>query len=130
MFKRLYKELNNTEIRIINNIKDFMRDSRDFENSLYDRVRWISEHDKSKDNYIKTLQSQQRIIEQLTNALKDKYEHGLFIFSEDGKIPTVIRNGKELINNLTTSFSIDWTLGEFPNIQFEQVGGTEHDMKE
>ena len=42
----------------------------------------------------------------------------------------VIRNGKELTSNLTSSFSIDWTTGEFPNIQFEQIGGTAFDMAE
>lgn len=67
----------------------------------------MSEHDRSKDNYISTLKSQQRTIEQLLNALSEKYEHGLFIYSEDGKIPTVIRNGKLLTDNMTTSFSID-----------------------
>lgn len=90
----------------------------------------MSEHDRSKDNYISTLKSQQRTIEQLLNALSEKYEHGLFIYSEDGKIPTVIRNGKLLTDNLTTSFSIDWINGEFPNIQFEQIGGTYEDDEE
>ena len=42
----------------------------------------------------------------------------------------VIRNGKELTNDLTTSFSIDWTNGELPNIQIEQLAGTHHDMDE
>ena len=62
--------------------------------------------------------------------MSEKYEHGLFIYSEDGKIPTVIRNGKLLTDNLTTSFSIDWINGEFPNIQFEQIGGTYEDDEE
>lgn len=130
MFKKLFKSIENkiteSENNVVNRIKGLDAGFED----LYNKVRWVSEHNDSKEKYIMTLQSQQRIIEQLTNALKDKYEHGLFIFSEDGKIPTVIRNGKELTNNLTTSFSIDWTIGEFPNIQFEQVGGTAHDMKE
>lgn len=74
-----------------------------------------------------TIRLQQRTIEQLMKALCSKYEHGLFVFSEDGKIPTVIRNGKELTNNLTTSFSIDWSHGEFPDIKFSQIGGTCHE---
>lgn len=68
----------------------------------------------------KTIESQQRTIEQLTNALKDKYEHGLFIFSEDCKSPMVIRNGKELTNELTSYFAIDWSRGEAPHISIEQ----------
>ncbi len=87
---------------------------------MYDNVRSCSEQNKSKDTYLNTLQSQQRTIEQLINALKDKYEHGLFIFGEDGKIPTVIRNGKELTNDLTSSFSIDWTIGSSPNIRTQE----------
>lgn len=43
------------------------------------------------------------------------------------KNPTVIRNGRLLTDNLTTSFSIDWINGEFPNIQFEQIDGTYED---
>ena len=77
----------------------------------------------------KTIESQQRTIEQLTNALQDKYEHGLFIFSEDGRIPVVIRNGQRVLNGLTKSFSIDWEAGEFPNIVIEQVAGTVSDSE-
>lgn len=77
----------------------------------------------------KTIDSQQRTIEQLTNALKDKYDHGLFIFSEDGKIPMVIRNGKELTNELTSYFGIDWNVGEIPTINIEQRAVTYHDME-
>ena len=73
---------------------------------------------------IDTLKSQQKTIEQLLDALSDKCEHGLFIFSEDGKISTVIRNGKVLTNNMTTSLNINWKNGEFSNIQFEQIGAT------
>lgn len=132
MFKKLYEKIEKriieSENSAISRIRsDISFDSR-FVQDLYDKVRWVSEHNKSKDNYIDTLKSQQRTIEQLLDALSDKYEHGLFIFSEDGKIPTVIRNGKVLTNKMTTSFSIDWSNGEYPNIQFEQVGGTwEHD---
>lgn len=77
----------------------------------------------------KTIESQQRTIEQLTNALRDKYEHGLFIFSEDGKIPMVIRNGKEITNELTSYFGIDWNIGEIPVLNIEQRAGTYHDLE-
>lgn len=130
MFNKLYDNLSNTENRVINCIKEFMNNNRNFEEKLYDKVSWMSQQHKEKDNYLRVIDSQQKTIEQLTKALCDKYEHGLFIFSEDGKIPMVIRNGKELTSNLTSSFSIDWTTGEFPNIQFEQIGGTAFDMAE
>ena len=130
MFKKIYENLSNTENRVINCIKEFMNNNRSYEEKLYDKVSWMSQQHREKDNYLRVIDSQQKTIEQLTKALCDKYEHGLFIFSEDGKIPMVIRNGKELTSNLTSSFSIDWTTGEFPNIQFEQVGGTAFDMAE
>lgn len=130
MFKKLYERLDNTENRVINCVKEFATNNRSFEEKLYDKVSWMSQQHREKDNYLRVIDSQQKTIEQLTKALCDKYEHGLFIFSEDGKIPTVIRNGKELTSNLTSSFSIDWTTGEFPNIQFEQIGGTAFDMAE
>ena len=68
----------------------------------------------------KTIESQQRTIEQLTNALKDKYEHGLFVVSEDGKKPMVIKNGKELTCELVTYVDISWSRGEAPCITVEQ----------
>lgn len=131
MFKKIYEIIEEKT----NEIEQWIKESESFIISkisfkekfvqdLYDQVRWVSEHDRAKEKYIATLQSQQRTIEQLTDALKDKYEHGLFIFSEDGEIPTVIRNGKELTSCLTTSFSIDWTPGEGPNIRFEQLAAT------
>lgn len=78
-------------------------------NKIEDTVKSESASVKSKlDKMSNTIESQQRTIEQLTNALKDKYEHGLFIFSEDCKMPMVIRNGEELTNQLTSCFSICW----------------------
>lgn len=128
MFKKLYEKIENKIVEIENSVVNRIRSDISFNpkfvQELYDRVRWVSEHNRSKDNYIDTLKSQQKTIEQLLNALSDKYEHGLFIYSEDGKIPTVIRNGKILTNDMTTSFNIGWTNGEFPTIQFEQIGGT------
>ncbi len=133
MFKKLCEDIKSfiteSESNIVSKIRAEVSFNDRFVQDLYDKVRWCSEQNRSKDTYLNTLQSQQRTIEQLLNALRDKYEHGLFIFSEDGKIPTVIRNGKELTNDLTTSFNIDWTMGEFPNINFEQIGETNHDMQ-
>lgn len=90
MLKKLFEKIENRIIESENNIVNRIRKSISIEPSfiqiLYDKVRWVSEHDRSKDNYIATLKSQQRTIEQLLNALSKKYEHGLFIYSEDGKI--------------------------------------------
>lgn len=68
----------------------------------------------------KTIKSQQKTIEALANALCNKYEHGIFIYSQDGEIPIVVRDGKLMTDDFTQSFSIDWTIGDFPNINIRQ----------
>lgn len=82
--------------------------------------RQYREHQSKLDNMSKTIFSQQRTIEQLTNALKDKYEHGLFIFSEDCKVITAIQNGEELTNKFTSYFNVTWSAGELPMITIER----------
>lgn len=101
---------------------------RNIDDRLERFVSSISKLQKTVDSQFNIIESQQRTIEVLTNALCDKYAEGLFIFSEDGKIPTVIRNGKELTDDLTQEFSINWAIGEFPNISIEQIAGTHKDL--
>lgn len=96
-------------------------------NAGYRQIKEMTSDNKHIKDMVK---SQQRTIEALTNALCDKYSHGLFIYSEDGKVPMVIRNGKELTNDMTTEFSISWCPGEIPNIQIEQVAATSRDDEE
>lgn len=126
MFKKLYEKVDALSTYISNN---FRRQCDEH----YDTRKTVA-HEASKisakfDSMSKIITSQQRTIEQLTNALKDKYEHGLFIVSEDCKVPMVIRNGKEITNNLTSCFSIEWTHGESPNIVIEQFAGTVSDVE-
>lgn len=120
MFKKIYKEFSELRVLIKNNFSKQWEEHVSTRKEIYDAANSI----KSKMDALHTIESQQRIIEQLTNALKDKYEHGLFIFSEDCKIPMVIMNGKELTNDMTTYFSIDWNVGEHPDITIQQVCGT------
>ncbi len=127
MFKKLNKKIETLGSNIKFYINDYIKEESKFKENLYNKVRWITEHDHCRSKYIDTIASQQRTIEALTNALCDKYKHGLFIYSEDGKIPMVIRNGKELINGMTTEFSICWCPGEVPNIQIEQCAATHHE---
>ena len=95
--------------------------------SIHDRIislqRTVEREKNDKEKLYVTLKA-------LSNALCDKYEHGLFIFSEDGKIPMVIRNGKELTNDMTTSFNIDWCPGEIPEIHIDQCAATRHDIED
>lgn len=127
MFKKLYKKIETLGSNIKFYINDYIKEETKFKESLYNKVRWITEHDNCRSKYIDTIVSQQRTVEALTNALCDKYNHGLFIYSEDGNVPMVIRNGKELTNDMTTEFSICWCPGEAPSIQIEQVAATHHE---
>ena len=120
MFKKIYKEFSELRVLIRDSFSKQWEEHVSTRKEIYDAANSI----KLKMDMLHTIESQQRTIEQLTNALKDKYEHGLFIFSEDCKIPTVIRNGKELTNDLTTHFGIEWDRGETPLINIEQAAGT------
>ena len=123
MFKKIYEELEKIYDKI-SNLSMYV-EGREDRNVGYmrtiDAKIDIMPKLKSLEN---TIESQQRTIEQLTNALKDKYEHGLFVVSNDGKIPMVIRNGIELTNQFTTEFTITWTPGSIPYINIEQLAGT------
>lgn len=130
MFKK-FKEI----ICNIYNIKDIVSDiqekvmymARRFKNieETNERVKYISDNKNYLEGKVTgIIESQQKTIKTLTDALCNKYEHGLFVYSEDGKIPMVIRNGKLMTDKLTQSFSIDWTPGKIPNINIEQVAGT------
>lgn len=130
MFKKIYEKIADLK-QYIRNLHDIQcNNNDDSARMILSATSNISSKLETTKKLESTIESQQRTIEQLTNALKDKYEHGLFIFSEDCKIPIVIRNGKELTNELTSYFSIDWEVGSAPNIAIEQFAGTVHDIKE
>ena len=121
MFKKLYAKIDDLYEFVKNNFKGLTE-------ARYDtlrEVRQTSDSIKVKfDKMEEVITSQQRTIEQLTNALMNKYKHGLFVVSEDCKTPTVIRNGKEVLNERTTYFRITWSVGEAPLIETEQMVGT------
>ena len=68
--------------------------------------------------------SQQLTIEQLTSALQNKYEHGLFVLSEDGTVPIVIRNGQVLTADHMTGLTVRWSAGSLPTVEPEYMAGT------
>ena len=130
MFKKFKEEIHNIN-DVVSNIQDkVMYMARGFRNieEIKERVTYISNNKEYLENKVTgIIESQQKTIKTLTDVLCNKYEHGLFVYSEDGKIPMVIRNGKPMTDSLTQSFSIDWTPGEMPNINIEQVAGTWED---
>lgn len=64
--------------------------------------------------------SQQRTIEQLTNVLKDKYEHGLFVYSEDGQVIKAIQDGEEISLNRMSYLSVVWSASEAVSVTVER----------
>lgn len=126
MFKKLLNKINDRLDKFESNTKANyeigLEKIYNEHKQIYDKVRYLPDFEKRN----KTIESQQRTIEALTNALCDKYNHGLFIYSEDGYVPMVIRNGKELTNDMTSQFSICWCPGEAPNIQIEQIAATHY----
>ena len=58
------------------------------------------------------IKNQNKTFENLVNILCGKYEHGLFIMSNDGNMPTIIKDGKVITGNKISSFSVDWSHGE------------------
>ena len=60
----------------------------------------------------KAIEMQNKTIENLTHLLCNKYEHGLFVMSNDGEMPTVIKDGKIITENKVSSFRVDWAKGE------------------
>ena len=132
MFKNLFKKIEQKLDRFESNVKaNFTNGNnviREQNREIFDKVKHLEEAERVRKNHREIIESQQRTIDVLTNALCDKYNDGLFIYSEDGKIPTVIRNGKELTDDLTQEFTINWAIGNFPNINIEQIAGTHKDM--
>lgn len=127
----MFKKIINNFIERLDKIKDEMLVIRD--NSFYSKenirnlikavdevkqsVRWCN----PESAHARTIEEQQNIIRMLTEALTEKYKHGLFICSKNGEYPLVIRDGKELVDDLTSSFSITWNYDECPNIEIVQA---------
>ena len=132
MFKKTHKEIE--EIRgkakgIYERVDILNQVFRDYYDIIGTNIHSINVRMPDIKSMEKTIESQQRTIELLTNALKDKYKHGLFVVSENGRIPMVIRNGQELTSKLTSYCSVEWSLDEIPRITTEQNGITHYDME-
>lgn len=119
MFKKINEKINFINHKMDGLYKKIDRLYEDISNDIQS-VHIAVQHLPKIESQQKIIESQQRTIEQLTNALQDKYEHGLFVIGEEGKLPMVIRNGNELTNDRVKYVSVDWTFGEVPNITIEQ----------
>lgn len=101
----LFNELNAIKTKIYDNKKNY----------------WVETMLKERDNIIAT---QQHTIDYLIDALRGKYEHGLFIFMEEGKhTPTIIKDGQVLTDGKVCSVDINWAHDVAPSITIEYAGG-------
>lgn len=126
MFKKLYNEIQELQKyldTIIHEVRDMYREL----SQNISLIKNNTSHLSKLGSLERTIDSQQQTIKALSSALTDKYEHGLFVFSEDCKVITVIRNGKELPVNLMDFVEISWHAGETPVITMEQFAGTVSD---
>ena len=119
MFKKLYERFDN--------LKEYIRTPTGFLDSMcndirYD-VRWIKTKTAEMPEVTrmeKTIESQQQTIEALANALQDKYKNGLFVYSQNGKMPIVIRNGQVLTHEFVRAVDISWDYDSSPEININE----------
>lgn len=124
MFKQ--KKILNIVNCIFNSVSSMSKRLIDIENKVSqfnESVKYI----KDTSPYKRTIESQQRTIKILTEALCNKFSNGFFIVSDGGEFPMVIRNGKELTDDLTTSISIKWDINNCPDIDISQSSITSID---
>ena len=117
MFKKLYAKMD----VLCQSVKDAigLLSSEHFETKCL--VNRLSDESKSKlDSMYKTIISQQNTIEQLTNALRDKYEHGLFVYSKDGHVIKAIQDGEEISLNRMSYLDVQWSAGETVGVTIER----------
>lgn len=119
------KKIEDAEFRIKKQIKGVLCSLNDraemLLNAIYDIKDDVKNKDKNHKDITNIIESQQKTIDALTNALCEKYERGFFVYLDETNCPVVINNGKRITNEITTSLSIDWAYGELPNISTEQT---------
>lgn len=119
MFKKLYGKINTIYEKQDRANRDYNRlldGHYDLSQLIKDNIKHIPKV-KSLENII---ESQQRTIEQLTNALKDKYEHGLFVYSEDGHVIKAIQDGEEISLHRMSYLDVTWSAGESVGVTIER----------
>lgn len=129
MFKKIHGTLDELKLYLISNIESIGTICHKTHTEVKNTNSRLTDLPKIT-KMASTIESQQRTIEFLINILADKYEHGFFIYSEDGKMPTIIRNGQKLTNKLVRHFDVSWDHGEVPVLNIEQLAGTYYDMEE
>lgn len=117
MFKKLYAKVD----VLCQLVKDNFRAQSNEHYETRNMMNKLSgEYESKLDNLSKIVISQQSTIEQLTNALRDKYEHGLFVYSKDGQVIKAIQDGEEISLNRMSYLDVQWSAGEAVGVTIER----------
>lgn len=116
MFKKLYQKFDELHKFIAKHFNTQTEEHEQTRRLIYAKHDQVTLH---LSNMSKTIESQQRTIEQLTNAMRDKYEHGLFVLSDDGTNFMVIKNGEEIVNDRVAYCRVIWEPGEAVTLETE-----------
>ena len=119
MFKKLYEAIDVIRVKI-NCLYETISDRLNTICQDMQSMRISIQHMPTIKSMEQTITSQQRTIEQLTNALKDKYEHGLFVYSEDGQVIKAIQDGEEISLNRMSYLDVTWSAGEAVGVTIER----------
>ena len=99
---------------LLNDIKWYVRKNND-------NLDVIRKNTTGFNDMINIIESQQHTIETLTNALQNKYEHGLFVFTDDYQQPIVIRNGENITGRSIKYFNVSWSPEDGIRMKWEDV---------
>ena len=117
-FEKLYNKID----ELCNAIKAFSSKQDSHNSRMFEKLDYESNYNHSQLNKFKSvIESQQRTIEQLTSALQDKYEHGLFVLSNDGKNFMLIKNGEKITNDRLAFCRVTWTPTDFVSVETEYM---------
>lgn len=111
MFKKLYKKIDDAENCIVRKISGeilVLKNLIDINRLSTDQLKY-------------TIEAQRQTIELLTNALQEKYEHGLFIVSDQQNKygPIIIKDGRVLNDGKSVHASVSWDAAEAPRIEID-----------
>ena len=118
MFKKIEAVIGDLKVLIRTSLHEHLEQHNETRKTIVKECLGVS----SKLNQMNgVISSQQRTIEQLTNALHDKYKHGLFVLSDDGSNFMLIKNGEKITNEKLSFCRVTWSPGEAVSVETEYI---------
>lgn len=72
-----------------------------------------------KEREFNIIESQQKTIDNLTDALCEKYKQGLLVMYDGKNDPVIIKDGENIMNTNVSRFDIDWSKGEIISLSVD-----------